>query len=495
MGTAERATRDENLRLKSIYAQQRKRQLERSYYEFFIDGWDVLEPETGLKDNWHIKFLCDEIQWRVERVANRLPKLNDLIVNEPPRCGKSLLFSILLTPWAWTRWPWMKFMGSSYDQNLSNDYNVKARRVIESAWYQEKWGNVFALTGDQNEKRFFENDKRGHRIAVSASSEAGIAGKGCDVSVSDDDLDVKGWRSATKRKKAKEHVLDDLPKRINDKAVGIQIIVHQRLHDDDPTGAALKASKDDFDHISIPSEDTGDVQPPGLKANYRDGLFFPAHYSLEVCRKIQKRNAVDYAAQCLQKPGSAGGVTFPRDAWKFYKILPDRFEKLMFSWDMSYKKTDDASYTVGQLWGKLDGKAYLVHQWRKQCAFREAKAAVKALHLQYPKARTIKIENKANGPAILDSLKEEISTLIEVEPEGSKLERAEAHADKVDLGLVYLPHPDLQPWVLDFIEEFVILDPDDVFDQVDAWSQAMDDLFGKNDVAQRIRELLGEKKE
>lgn len=411
-----------------------------------------------------------------------------MIVNLPPRSAKSYIFSIMLTPWAWAKWPWLKFMGSSYDQNLSNDHNLKARRVIESPWYQSKWGRTFRLTTDQNEKKFFENDKRGHRIAVSV--DGGIAGKGCDIAISDDDLDVKAARSGLKRKKVKEHYGQGLSRRINDKATGGRIIVHQRLHEDDLTGSEMRTAKEDYQHICIPAEECDAIAPPQLKENYRGGLFFPDHFSKAVLDGMRKSGARDFSAQFNQKPGAEGGTSFPRDAWRFYRVLPERFDKVIASWDMSFKKAEDASYTVGQIWGKVGEKCYLIHQWRKQCGFPEAKKAVIQLSQMFPRAIRKLIEDKANGIPIIQSLKDDIPGICPVEPEGEKLERAEVHADIVQNGLCYVAHPDIDPSMLDFIDEFVILDPKGVFDQVDCWSQAMDELYGRNDVKKRLEALL-----
>lgn len=480
--------RNQLIREKKLLLEERKRQCERSYYEFFKAAWKVLEPETALKDNWHVKYLCDEIQWRVERVAAKLPKIRDLIVNLPPRSGKSYIFSIMLFPWIWSKWPHLKGMGSSYDQALSNDNNLKARRVMESNWYQELWGGRFKLTSDQNEKKYFENDRRGHRIAVSV--EGGIAGKGCDISVSDDDLDVKAYRSPTKREAAKVHVGQDLPRRINDKEIGLRIIVHQRLHEDDPTGYELRTAPEDYDLICIPAEENDAISPPELKKFYKDGLFFPDHFSKKVCDAMRKRNAREYAAQFLQKPGTEGGVSFPREAWKFYRERPQSFERSCFSWDMSFKKADDASWTVGQVWARRGSDAWLLDQWRQQCGFNAARKAVVLMAIKYPWIKKKLIEDKANGIPIIQSLKSSVEGIEAVEPDGEKLERAEVHAPLVESGCIHLPHPDIAPWILDYIEEFVILNPKGVFDQVDASSQAWDYLYGNDDVAERLERLL-----
>ena len=363
-----------------------------------------------------------------------------------------------------------------------------SRRIIESPWYQERWGGIYQLTTDQNTKSFYENDRRGHRIAVSVP--AGVSGKGADIIISDDDLDVKHANSSVKREAAKAHFSNSLATRINDKEVGFKILVQQRLHDDDITGAELKKDRSAYDLICVPVEENDAISPPELKQFYRDGLFFPKRFSPEVIKEMRRIGAKNYSAQFLQKPVVSGGDAFPPENWKFYKEPPVKWERSCISWDMSFKKTDDASYTVGQVWVKKGPNAYLLFQWRQQCGFIVAKKAVLSVASMYPTIQKKLIEDKANGTPVLESLRLSVSGLQAVEPEGSKPERAEVHAPLVESGCIYLPDPEIQPWTLEFIDEFAKFDEKGFFDQIDAFSQAMDYLYGKEDTVRRLQALL-----
>src|SRR5580765_215284 len=37
--------------------------------------------------------------------------------------------------------------------------SVKCRRLMEGKWYRERWGDRYQLSGDQNKKQRFENDR------------------------------------------------------------------------------------------------------------------------------------------------------------------------------------------------------------------------------------------------------------------------------------------------------------------------------------------------
>jgi hypothetical protein len=64
------------------------------------------------------------------------------------------------------------------------------------------------------------------------------------------------------------------------------------------------------------------------------------------------------------------------------------------------------------------------------------------------------IENKANGPAVIQSLRNEIPGLIESPVDGGLVALANSMTGYVEAGNVYLPNPDLHPWVKDLIDQF-----------------------------------------
>ncbi len=174
-----------------------------SYYQFFKRAWREIEPNYPFVDNWHIKYICDILEAEARRIAERKPKTKDYIFNICPRSSKSSVISIFYCPWAWTLFPHLKFLGSSHSNGLSLEHSTLARDLIQTDWYQENWGHVFQLSGDQNVKGFFANDKRGRRVAVSVGAK--IAGKGADIITGDDLLDIEEANSLADIQKANNH--------------------------------------------------------------------------------------------------------------------------------------------------------------------------------------------------------------------------------------------------------------------------------------------------
>ena len=53
----------------------------RNFFYFVQEFWSVIIPDEPVY-NWHIEYLCNELQAMVERVAKREDKLYDLIIRK-----------------------------------------------------------------------------------------------------------------------------------------------------------------------------------------------------------------------------------------------------------------------------------------------------------------------------------------------------------------------------------------------------------------------------
>ncbi len=478
-----------------VQLQEKERRRCRAYYQFFKRAWREIEPNSPFVDNWHIKYLCDILEAEAHRISKRELKTSDYIVNISPRSSKSSIISVFYCPWVWTLYPWIKFLGSSHSNGLSLEHSTLARDLIQTEWYQSHWGDVFQLSSDQNVKGFFANDKRGRRVAVSVGAK--IAGKGADIITVDDLLDIEEANSQVEIEKANNHWNNAIRNRLNDQKTGLRVLVMQRLHENDPTGSTLKLIPEEYIHINIPAELTNeskgtpyDVQPKELEQFYKDGLFFPERFPKNLLDQFKKLGEKNYANQFLQRVSVAGGNIFKRKDFKFYTQLPKVFEKQIQVWDMSFKEGEDNSFVVGQVWGRLEGKNYLIHQYRKQVGFSEARRAVLMQAHAYPHARKIFIEDKANGPAIEDSLRKIVPGRLELWKPGSasKESRMMAIAYVVENGNVYVPEPSIAPWVIEFLNECDTVPNATFNDQADSMTIALTILDGKG--TENLKKLL-----
>src|ERR1019366_7024928 len=136
----------------------------RRFRDFIRLAWPVVEPGRPFLPAWHVDAIADHLQAISEGL------IKNLLINVPPGHGKSLIVSVLWPAWQWIRsiegacW---RGLFASYDSGLATRDSVRCRALMESAWYRETFRPAWKLSGDQNEKGYFENTKSGFRISLS----------------------------------------------------------------------------------------------------------------------------------------------------------------------------------------------------------------------------------------------------------------------------------------------------------------------------------------
>jgi predicted phage terminase large subunit-like protein len=202
-----------------------------------------------------------------------------------------------------------------------------------------------------------------------------------------------------------------------------------------------------------------------------------------------------YAGQFQQRPTPADGGMLKPHWWRYWQPrganlppvlvrlpdggselrsaveLPSHLDHLIQSWDMAFKDTQNSDFVVGQIQAAQGADRYLLDQVRDRLDLPATLLAVRRLSGQWPNAHLKLVEDKANGPAVVQSLRHEIGGLVEVNPEGGKISRAAAASPQLESGNWYLPHPLLKQWVDGFIAECAAFPTGANDDQVDAWSQ------------------------
>ena len=183
--------------------------------------------------------------------------------------------------------------------------------------------------------------------------------------------------------------------------------------------------------------------------------------------------AYAYAGQYQQRPSPAQGGIIKRNWWQYYQQTPPRFDIVVESWDCAFKATAQADFVVGQVWGKVGANLYLLDQVRGRFSFTETQDAIRNLSAKWPQAHAKLVEDKANGPAVIDSMRNAVPGLIPVDPQGGKVVRAQAVSVDIEAGNVWLPDPTVNPWITDFVEECAAFPNGAHDDQVDAMTQAI----------------------
>ena len=141
------------------------------------------------------------------------------------------------------------------------------------------------------------------------------------------------------------------------------------------------------------------------------------------------------------------------------------------SWDLTFKSGENTDWVVGQVWQHDGAVLRLLDQARGRWSFTATCQHMQQLAARWPQATAHLVEDKANGPAVIDALHSNITGLVPVQPQGGKESRANVVQPLVEAGNVHLPG--YEPWCGDLIEELAAFPNATHDDQVDALTQAL----------------------
>jgi predicted phage terminase large subunit-like protein len=462
----------------ALQAALQKEKAERNLSEFIRQAWPVIEPGTTYVDNWHIDYISEYLQAVNEGQVRRL------IINVPPRNMKSIHVTVCFPCWTWAKSPEKRFIKVSYSDSLSRKHNVLSRDIIRSPWYQNNWGNKFILKDDVNRQNEFKNDHQG--MMMSTSVGGSLTGEGGDVIIIDDPQNPLMANSETERENSINFFKNTLQTRLNDPKTGVFIVIMQRLHENDLTGYIL-AEDLGYTHICLPAEAPERkiiTFPISKKEIIREegALLNEARFDKSVLAGLKKSmGSVQYAGQFQQTPAPAEGVIFKREWLSLsYKEASLPHQSLIIqSWDMAFTKSEGSAKVAGFVLSRAGSNIYIRDLVNDKMTFTESVAAVRRLSGKWTKARAKVVENKANGPAIVDLLKKEISGMVEFNPKGSKEERAISVTPYFEAGNIWFPDPREAPWVEDLIKDLLIFPKGTFKDTTDALVQGILYLMDK----------------
>lgn len=239
----------------------------RSYYKFFKEFWHCLEPEE-LQDNWHIKFIADELQAIGERVLNGEPLKHNLIINIPFAESKSMLATVMWPVWMWCRNNRLKFISASYSQNLAIEGSRKSKDLIEHEYFQKIFGDTVQIRRTMDAKSKFGTPEGGVRyISSPGSTLTGMHASGAVIL--DDIISVDQAMSDADTTMVNKWVTQTVPSRRSNNNIPI-ILIGQRLSENDPTAILSKIWKEQglLKHIILPANDSYPIEPEECRKYY-----------------------------------------------------------------------------------------------------------------------------------------------------------------------------------------------------------------------------------
>jgi predicted phage terminase large subunit-like protein len=292
----------------------------RSLKVFTQAVWPIVEPGTPFVDGWCL----DAIIEHLEAISNG--DIRFLLINIPPRHTKSTIGSVIWPIWDWIRSPAGRFLCASYSMDLSTRDNRRKRNLIEHPWFQQRFGNVFQLAGDQNVKRFFENDHKGYHLAVSVGSSA--TGSGGNRLVIDDPHPAGDAHSETERESAVTWFRETWSTRLNNQETDAMVVIGQRIHQHDVSGYIIE-ERPDWTHLNLPAQyeqarhcttAIGWSDPRTVEGE----LLWPERFSDATLAKLEEDlGPLGYAAQYGQQPVPPGGYVFKMENERLFTIDHD----------------------------------------------------------------------------------------------------------------------------------------------------------------------------
>lgn len=448
----------------------------RSFAYFVKRAWPHIIPDR-LIWNWHMDAVCDHMQ---ALATGGIPS-SRLLINVPPGTSKSTLVGVMYSAWLWGPGgqPWHRYIGAAHEQGLAVRDNRLTRELITSEWYQRLW--PLRLQGDQNEKLYFENERRGFRQACAVASMTGRRGHTIGL---DDPLSPEKAHSDVEREKALRVLAETIPTRLNDPATSAIVIVMQRLHERDPSGYVLSEGLG-YEHLLIPME----FEPARrvhtcigwTDPRTEDGeLLFPDRFPAHVIERDKKAlGAYAWAGQMQQRPSPAGGGILKDEWWQYYTAPPALEYRTIYA-DTAQKTGTQNDYSVLQCWGRSKaGQAVLLDQIRGKWEAPELLVQARAFWAKHKAGaaplRAFKVEDKVSGTGLIQTLKREGLPMLAIQRDRDKITRAYDAAPMIESGNVVLPQS--APWLSEFLAEASAFPNGAHDDQLDPMFDAVSDML------------------
>lgn len=438
----------------------------RDFFYFVQYFWDTIIAEPPVW-NWHIPYLCTELQAIGEKVAKREPKQWDyVIINVPPGSSKSTIISEMYPLWCWTIDPTQRFICGSYASTPAEDIAEKCYNIFHSDKFKRLFPELHTRKSIGG-KTHFKNGLKGERYTTSTGSS--ITGIHAHQKIIDDPMNPQIAASKVERAAANTWVSETIGKRNVDDSITTCIVVMQRLHQMDTTGYLLSKQGLRIKHICIPAELSANVKPATLADNYKEGLFDPIRKSREVLTTDKiTLGSYGYAGQMQQRPApEEGGII--KKGWLTIIDTPIPHNVVInFQMDTAYtadKKNDPtamlAYYTqnnnlfitgVTSVWKEFPDLISWLPTWAKERGY-------------LPQSK-IYCEPKASGKSVVQTIKKgtHLNIIESIPPKDDKITRMHLVSPTIEAGRVFLHRGS---WNESFIDQLISFPNADHDDEVD----------------------------
>jgi predicted phage terminase large subunit-like protein len=459
-----------------ILAELARRELaKRDYGEYLAlsqgEGW----CRTGLS-----VFLAGEIQRFLQSDTGHAYDI--LLIQTPPQHGKSAAVTETLPSWYLGRYPDRQVIVAGYSDDFAERFCRRNREKLQ------KFGpDIFGIAmGRINRATEFELLGRKGRM-ISRGLLSGITGNPANLLIIDDPIKTRQEAdSPVIRDRIWEEWQSSLKTRF---AAGAKVIVIMTPWHEDDLSARILRHEVHVRHLRLPVEaETGDLlgRAPGqalCPELGKDENWLRDFKSVYL--NDPKGGARAWAALYQCSPRVEQGNLIRREWWRRYDSLPSPATTVI-SVDAAFKGGPGSDCVAITVWGKSGQDYYLLDCLNRRLDFPGTLQAIRAMAKLWPSARAVLIEDKANGPAIIQTLRKELFC-IAVNPMGGKVARVHAVSPAIEAGHVWVPKN--RPWAEEFLDQWTAFPACAHDDMVDSGSQALNWLFSAAGTASVTEEV------
>lgn len=385
------------------------------------------------KENTGNKFEVAEFH---KTLANTLHKVDNgeikrLIINIPPRYGKTEIAVKMYIAWTLAKNPMAKFIHLSYSDSLALDNSSMTKEYINSDAFQSIW-DLQLKKDSQSQKKWYTTQGGGVYATSSGGAITGFGAGSGGAIIIDDPLKPDDALSDVRRSFINNRYNTTIRSRVNDRDVPI-IVIMQRLHEEDLSGYLLDGgSGEKWHHLKLAALDD------------ENNALWPEKHSFEELEAIRQADRYTFSGQYLQIPSPPEGGEWRKD---WFNII----HRAELPSDISFEMYIDGAYTKDtrndptgiQISGKSGDNLYIFKSIDKYLEMPELKNFVTSFvqSCGVPISQIL-VEPKASGKSLVQLLRREtrynVSEIKTNFVRYSKIERARASSPFIEGGRVYL---------------------------------------------------------
>lgn len=449
--------------------------------DFFQNAGAKVEDLKWKPSKFHMD-LCDRVQEFIEKPTDKAYEI--MIINTPPQHGKSTTITETLLSWYIMKHPDESVIQVSYGDDLAERFG---KRNLEKV---KEFGNIFGVEVDPKKATSKEFQILNHKgRVISKGIGSGLTGHSGHLIVIDDPIKN---RTEADSDRTRDSVWNEFKDSIltRTQAGSKVVLIMTRWHEDDLAGRILERMPNITTYVNYECECESDDDPLGRekgealcpeigKGNKWLKEFKEAYIAGDLVSEEGGGGQRSWEALYQGHPSILEGNILKKAWWQRYDIEDYhsgklKLEQLILSVDATFKDGEKNDYVAMEVIGRVENRFYLIDLVNEHLDFTETMRRIRILRAKHYRLGAIYIEDKANGSAIVNVLRNEIPGIIPVEPDASKEARVNAVSFVVEAGNFYVPRTE---WGDKFIEQCAKFPNGKHDDMVDAWSQGLNKLL------------------